>query len=49
MENPDVAVTVFKVVEDAFKHDLTTKEEAAQIVDNLVDNVINGTSILKIR
>ena len=47
-DNPDVAVSVVTVVEDIYQNNLTTKQEAATIVDDVITNIRDNSGILDI-
>eukprot|EP01083_Nonionella_stella_P128801 390383_1 len=47
-ENPDVAVSIVTVIEDIYAEDLTTQNEAAMMVDDIVDNILEGSGVLDI-
>ncbi len=41
-------VSIVSVVKDIYKSNLTTQNEAAHIIDNVVENIIHGSGILDI-
>eukprot|EP01083_Nonionella_stella_P128800 390382_1 len=47
-DNPDVAVSIVTVIEDIYAEDLTTQNEAAMMVDDIVDNILEGSGVLDI-
>ena len=45
-ENPDFAVSIHSVVEDLFESNLTTVSEAEQIVDDMVVNILETSTVV---
>ena len=45
-ENPDMAVSIHTVVEDMFKSNLTSADEAEQIVDDMVVNILETSTVV---
>eukprot|EP01083_Nonionella_stella_P308653 1089990_1 len=44
-DNPDVATVIVALVDDIYTKNLTTKTEAAQVVDDVVSNIIAGSAM----
>ena len=45
-ENPDVAVSIHSVVVDLYQSNLTTQSEAEQIVDDMVVNILETSTVV---
>ena len=45
IEHPDIAVTIYIVVEDIYKSNLTTQQEATQIIDDVVKILILSSEL----
>ena len=45
-ENPDMAVSIHTVVEDMFKSNLTTADEAEEIIDDMVVNILETSTVV---
>ena len=41
----DIAVTIHGVIEDIYKSNLTTQEEASNIIDNVVNTLILSSEL----
>jgi len=45
-DNPDVAVCVHSVIEEMYVSDLTTQAEAAEVVTDMVGNILGGSTVV---
>eukprot|EP01083_Nonionella_stella_P301832 1037784_1 len=44
--HPDVAVSIMTVIEDIYEENLMTQSEAAQMVEDIVANLVEGSNVL---